>query len=244
MTDQSAKRGRVNRAKGTPIWVADTDGTNEYVSEGVESQSGYTSKGAVSNSPHILQGVQHAVEPTNGVQNLSEIVPGDGTLDLKPGPLRQILSEELEKRREAFSDAETTKLEPPDPRTHVLANALLSSMFRNLVNNTVRDTHTAQRRVIITGEEGDESVRVRTVDSGSEIPDERKQSLFGEGKKGLKGWGTGMGLFLLESYGGDVWTEDRARSEPFGGPEEGGQIDVASVVELPAILKRNKSEGN
>ena len=164
------------------------------------------------------------VELTNVARDRPELIYGEGTPDLESVSLRRILSEELEERRETFSEAEIAMAEPPDRETRVLANELLSSVFRNLVNNAVQHNHTDQPKVLITVVEDDESVRVRVADNGPGIPDAMKESLFQEGKKGLESAGTGMGLFLVDSlvdsYGGDVRIEDGAETDPFGDPDE------------------------
>ena len=195
----------------------------------------------------ILRAGRHVVELTNVARDLSEIIHGDGTPDLKPISLRQILSEEIEKRRETFANAEITMSNPPGRGTHVLANELLSSVFRNLVNNAVQHNHTAQPKVMITVEENDESVRIRVADNGPGISDDVKESLFREGEKGLESGGTGMGLFLVdslvESYGGDVWIEDRAESELFDTPDEADPAGAVFVVELRTTAKQDKIDG-
>ena len=195
----------------------------------------------------ILRAGRHVVELTNVARDLSEIIHGDGTPDLKPIPLRQILSEELEKRRETFANAEITMADPPDRGTHVLANELLSSVFRNLVNNAVQHNHTAQPKVMITVEEADESVRIRVADNGPGISDDVKESLFREGEKGLESGGTGMGLFLVdslvESYGGNVWIEDRVESELFDTPDEADPAGAVFIVELRTTAKQDKIDG-
>ena len=195
----------------------------------------------------ILRAGRHVVELTNVARDLSETIHGDGMPDLKPISLRQILSEELEKRRETFSNTDITMSDPPDQRTHVLANELLSSVFRNLVNNAVQHNHTAQPKVIISVEEADESVRIRVADNGPGISDDVKESLFREGKKGLESGGTGMGLFLVdslvESYGGNVWIEDRAESELFDTPDEADPSGAVFIVELRTTAKQDKIDG-
>lgn len=196
----------------------------------------------------ILRAGRHVVELTNVARDLSGLIHGDETPTPKPIPLRQILTEELEKRRETFSDAEIMMPEPPDQDTHVLANELLSSVFRNLVNNAVQHNHTAQPTVLITVKETVGSVRVKVADNGPGIPDDVKADLFGEGEKGLESGGTGMGLFLVdslvESYGGDVWVEDRAGSESFDESTEAGHTGAVFVVELPTTPNANNPEEN
>jgi signal transduction histidine kinase len=53
---------------------------------------------------------------------------------------------------------------------------------------------------------------VAIADNGPGIPDDRKETIFGKGEKGLDSPGTGLGLYLVrtlvEQYGGDIWVED------------------------------------
>ena len=164
------------------------------------------------------------VELTNVARDRPELIYGEGTPDLESVSLRRILSEELEERRETFSEAEIAMAEPPDRETRGLANELLSSVFRTLVTDDVRHKHTDHPTVRITVVENDESVRVRVADNGPGIPDAMKESLFQGAKNGLEGEGTGMGPFLVDglvdSYGGDVRIEDGAETDPFGDPDE------------------------
>lgn len=195
----------------------------------------------------ILRAGRHVIELTNVARDLSEIIHGDGAPERTPISLRRILSDELEKRREAFTDAEITMPEPPDPDTRVPANELLSSVFRNLVNNAVQHNHVARPAVMISVEAAAESVRVSVADNGPGIPDDTKATLFGEGQKGLESGGTGIGLFLVqrlvESYGGDVWIEDRTAGDGFGDPDETAPTGAVFVVELPTTTERVLAEG-
>jgi signal transduction histidine kinase len=60
-------------------------------------------------------------------------------------------------------------------------------------------------------------VTVRIADNGPGVPDERKESVFGKGEKGLESDGTGIGTYLVKTlvsrYSGTVWVED---NEPRG----------------------------
>ena len=195
----------------------------------------------------VLRAGNHVIELTNVARDLSALIHGDETPDLKPISLRQLLTEELEKRRETFSDAEITMPDPPDQETRVLANELLSSVFRNLVNNAVQHNQRPDPKVVITVEEMDDTVRVRVADNGPGIPADVRKDLFQEGQKGLESGGTGMGLFLvdnlLESYDGKVWIADCSEDELPREATETDQPGVAFVVELQTTEATNNSEG-
>ncbi len=195
----------------------------------------------------VLRAGNHVIELTNVARDLSELIHGQGTPDLKPISLRKILTEELEKRRETFSDAEITMPDPPDQKTCVLANELLSSVFRNLVNNAVQHNQTTHPKVVITVKEMDDTVRIRVADNGPGIPADVRKDLFQEGQKGLESGGTGMGLFLVdnlvESYDGKVWIADCSEDELPSEATETDQLGVAFVVELQTTEAENNSEG-
>jgi len=99
----------------------------------------------------------------------------------------------------------------------MLADELLASAFRNVLNNAIvhNDKELPEVAVSVTAE--GEAVRVRIGDNGPGIPDERKDHIFREGEKGLDSEGTGIGLYLvptlIDRYGGAVWAED---NEPDG----------------------------
>jgi PAS domain S-box-containing protein len=194
----------------------------------------------------MVRAARHVVELTTLARDLSQLIHGDETLELDEISLWRILGDELEKCRDSFPDAEIAMPAPPEGDTHVLANELLSSVFRNLINNAIQHNDATHPEVVISVEEADESVRVRVADNGPGIPDEMKDSLFGEGEKGLDSEGTGIGLFLVrslvDSYGGDVWIEDRSESV---GPADAAEADhtgAVFVVELRRPTNRDDTE--
>jgi signal transduction histidine kinase len=67
-------------------------------------------------------------------------------------------------------------------------------------------------------------VTVRIADNGPGVPDERKESVFGKGEKGLESDGTGIGTYLVKTlvsrYSGTVWVEDN---------EPGGAVFVVTL---------------
>lgn len=183
----------------------------------------------------IIRAGNHVIELTTSAHDIAEMIHGEGTPDLSPVSLERVLAEELEKRRQTHPEADISMLEPPRPETHVLANEMLSSVFRNLVNNAVQHNDADEPEVAITVEEGTDVVRVNITDNGPGIPEAERDRLFDEGERGMDSEGTGMGLFLVrrlvESYGGEVWIEDRETGAEEGKSE--GDRGIAFVVELP-----------
>jgi len=183
----------------------------------------------------ILRAGNHVVELTTSAHDIAEMIHGEGTPDLSAVLLDRVLTDELEKRRQTHPEADISMPEPASPETRVLANEMLSSVFRNLVNNAIQHNDADEPAVTITVEDGDGVVRVTVADNGPGIPEAQRDRLFDEGERGMDSEGTGMGLFLVrrlvESYGGDVWIANRSTSADDGGTD--AKRGVVFVVELP-----------
>ncbi|MGQ3411681.1 sensor histidine kinase [Natrinema sp. LN54] len=170
----------------------------------------------------MLDTTRHTVELTETLQAFTELWDTDGDRDTEPTPLETTLTETIERRREAYADAEFV-VDGSIPAT-VRAGPLLSTVFRNLLNNAVQHNDAAEPRVVIAAASGPETVTIRVSDNGPGIPPARRDAAFGRGEKGLESEGSGVGLYLVDTlvsqYGGDVWIE----SSDLGG--------AAFVVEL------------
>ena len=173
----------------------------------------------------VLRASEHVVELTDIAREHVEVVVGERDVDRRPVRLAEVLGEEVERRRESYPDA-TIDLETPLPETAVLADDMLSSVFRNLVNNAVQHNDTDTPVVTVTATEAEDTVTVRVADNGPGIPDDQKEQIFGKGDRGLDSPGSGIGLYLVhtlvEGYGGSVHVTD---NDPEG---------AVFVVELPA----------
>jgi PAS domain S-box-containing protein len=117
----------------------------------------------------------------------------------------------------------------------VHANELLHDVFANLVSNAIK--HTGDRTDIIIDmdvlkDKGNKYCRVMIEDDGPGIPDDFKATIFNRTLKGTsKAKGMGLGLYLaktlVDSYGGQVWVEDRV----IGDHTKGARF----VVMLPEV---------
>ena len=174
----------------------------------------------------ILDTGEHVVELTKSSRDLARTVAGEAELPLEPVSLPETLRAEIDRRREAFAHA-TIELRGDVPDVDVRANDLLSSVFRNLLNNAVQHSDRETPTVEVTADmtRGDHTAIVRIADDGPGIAPGRREAVFGKDEKGLDSEGTGLGLYLVrslvEQYGGSIRIED---NEPRG---------VVVVVELP-----------
>ena len=86
-------------------------------------------------------------------------------------------------------------------------------------------------------------VTIRVADNGPGVTDAAKEDIFGKGGNGLDSDGTGIGLYLVkslvESYGGDVWVEDREAGDAVDAetPADTTTEGAVFVVELPTVTE-------
>ncbi|MGQ3331074.1 PAS domain S-box protein [Halorubrum sp. FL23] len=164
----------------------------------------------------ILTSGEHIVELTEIARDYVETLTSDEEVDIKPMGLRQVLTTEIALRREAHADAEIS-IDEPIPDVDVRANEMLSSVFRNLLNNAVQHNDKDTPIVEVTAEERDDDVYMEVADNGPGIPEDQREQIFGKGERSLESSGTGIGLYLVQTlvdqYGGEVQVED---NEPEG----------------------------
>lgn len=159
----------------------------------------------------VLSKADNVIELTDILGDVVESVSGTGTAAVEPIDLTRILETELAAVRQSHSTAEI-RVSGSIPDVSVQANEMLSSVFRNLLENAVRHSDTDPAKVDVSCTEQTETVRVRFADTGPGVPDNQKEEIFGKGEKGLESPGSGIGLYLVhtlvEQFGGEVWVED------------------------------------
>ncbi|WP_436347194.1 sensor histidine kinase [Natronorubrum sp. FCH18a] len=170
----------------------------------------------------MLNTTRHTIELTETLQAFSEAWDSDGSHEMTAIPLEKTLTETVERRREAYAgvDFDIGSI----PRVDVRASPLLSTVFRNLLNNAVQHNDADEPRIEISGDRDDDTVRVRISDNGSGVPPDQRDVVFGRGERGLESEGSGIGLYLVDTlvtqYGGDVWIESN---------EAGGAVFVVEL---------------
>jgi len=160
----------------------------------------------------ILRASQHTTELTRDVRDLMAVLGADSAaVDLQPVDVVRVFEDEAERVRRAFDTVEI-QIRSERSRIDVQANAMLSSLVGNLLNNAVQhnDEETAEIRVDIEARE--ESVIVTIADNGPEYRRPQRNSLFEQETKGPNSDGTGLGLYLVDTlvdiYGGDISVGD------------------------------------
>lgn len=178
-------------------------GYTEMLKESVASE-------ARSDLETVREAVENAITLTGSARDLADVMLQSSTENTKidiGSTLRQQVRETQTEHTNAVID-----IEEPLPGVTVTADQMLSSVFRNLLNNAIQHNDKDTPRVTVSAERSDEAVTVRVADNGPGVPDAQKDEIFGKGEKGLDSAGTGIGLYLVqslvESYGGEARIED------------------------------------
>ncbi len=170
--------------------------------------------GTDSESMEHLRQVQEAgrdaVKITKTARDVTEVLLSS---EAEHGPvnIRHVLEEQVEDVRASHERA-IVSVDGPIQSETVLADDMLDSVFRNLLNNAIVHNDKKVPEVTVSATADSDVVRVRIADNGPGIPDNQKEQIFQEGEKGLDSEGTGLGLYLVETlvdrYGGDIWVVD------------------------------------
>lgn len=173
----------------------------------------------------IQEGTANVTELTRYVGDLMQVMMTDddevGALPLN-GPIRR----QVQEIDEAHDDA-TIEIEGSIPEVSVRANEMLSSVFRNLLTNAINHNDKDEPEVTVTATRDGSMAVVHVADNGPGIDEQRKQTIFADGEKGINSDGSGLGLYLVQTlvdqFGGTVGVED---NDPEGS---------VFVVSLPII---------
>jgi len=178
----------------------------------------------------VLTNAESAVELTHTAADLAAVMVSPERVPIEMS-LDTVLQMQIAELRESFDEA-TVTVDGSLPSVAVLADEMLSSVFRNLLKNAVQHNDKAQPTVTVSTQTDADTVTVRIADNGPGIPASIRSSIFGQGEKGLGSEGTGVGLYLVrklvEAYGGEVWLDDG--EEPRLGETDDGAV---FAVKLP-----------
>ena len=171
----------------------------------------------------ILNATRDALDITTTAREVTKVMLRSEA-DRTPVGVRHVLETQMDDVQANY-ERTIVSVAGAIPDVRVIADDMLESVFRNLLNNAIVHNDKQLRKVTISATVDDEVLRVRVADNGPGIPDDHKEAVFGKEQKGLDSSGTGVGLYLVETlvtqYGGDVRIED---NDPDG---------AIFVVELP-----------
>ena len=172
-----------------------------------------------------IDSVHRAIELTNVARDVADMMRDTGE-DHHPVDIAAVLRSEIEEFRSSYPDAEIT-VAGTLPAARVVANDLLGSVFRNLLQNAVQHSDAETPEVRIAAETTHDRVSVTVADNGPGVPERARGNLFERGWTG--GDGTGLGLYLVArlvaNYRGEVTLLEEPPFDDLDG--------AAFLVELP-----------
>lgn len=176
---------------------------------------------------HIIDGSQNVISLTTALRDVIETIDEEEPT-LEPVSLFETLLAEFQRMRRmneqatlrlAVPEAELT-IDPSDPITDaagapdvdVRANELLSSVFRNVIENAIEHNRDVNPQVWVSVEIGSSNVTVHIADDGPGIPENQREAVRGRAPEGLNHPAAGLGLYLVDTlvhdYGGSLSITD------------------------------------
>ncbi len=181
-----------------------------------ESLDDYLDEDGAEILERMLGAAERVVGLTETARDFVSVLGEEEGPDTEPVDLEPYLTGAVQTARQTYPQA-TFSIHGDIPAVSVIANELLSSVFRNVLNNAVQHNDKETPEIEVSVERTEDTAEVRFADNGPGIPDEVKHEVFGKGETGVDSGGSGIGLYLVEtiteSYGGDTWIED---NEPTG----------------------------
>jgi signal transduction histidine kinase len=160
----------------------------------------------------VLSAGEHITSITETVGDFLDVLENNSDPELDPINLESVLTNEIEKARSAHENATVSVVGDLPSELQVAATELVSSVFRNLLNNAAVHNEKETPEIEVHTEAGEETVSIRVADNGSGIPESQKNEIFGRGEMGLESSGSGIGLYLVdtlvEMYDGEIVVED------------------------------------
>ena len=159
----------------------------------------------------IRKWAEEIIEVIDHVRSILRTIDTEDGQDLEPVDVASVATTEAERVRAAYPET-AVEVDVPSGLS-VRANDLLSTVISNLLTNAVEHNDPDDLTLRVTGEDRDDAVRLRVVDTGGGIPDDRKEAVFERDESTRDGTERGgLGLYmaqtLVTTYGGSVWIED------------------------------------
>jgi len=167
-------------------------------------------------SDMIQKSVKRGINLVSNARKLSQLE--DARMSIQSMEMFDILHDSINSLKSNFKDQNiNVDIQSYSDNVIINANELISDVFDNILVNAIKyhGNNTLDLKIVISKEkkENKSYVRIEFRDNGNGIPDSIKDDIFlrGSKKKGGKGLGFGLSLVkkIMESYGGEIWVEDR-----------------------------------
>ncbi len=170
----------------------------------------------------INKQVERGAKLVSNVHTLSKLEEEE--INTQPTEICELMKNAIEFVKKTYNGKTINiKIECEDEHITVNANELLQGVFENIFLNAIKYNENAEILILIKVSKNETDInnsyyRIEFIDNGIGVPDDRKQIIFQQGNRELKGTkGMGLGLSLvkkiLKSFNGKIWVEDRINND-------------------------------
>lgn len=200
----------------TPLMVV--QGYLELFAESHGSEDPETLRKRLAIMQKQLNRCQRLISDLGFVQRIQE---GSFSLEKQSVDFCAFIEEELESIKLRLGDQFHVEPCETPANVHVCGDLdRLSQVLRNVVDNAMKHTNTASRRIWISRNVTSEWVQINVSDNGAGIPSDQIDnvfSAFSSFPSEFGSTGTGLGLFLsrsiIEDHGGEIWQKAKEQAK-------------------------------
>ncbi|MHA1323645.1 MAG: PAS domain S-box protein [Candidatus Helarchaeota archaeon] len=184
----------------------------------------------------IKDHVKKSAKLISSIRKLSKLEEGEP--ELQPVEIHNFLKNAIHFIHRSFPRKQIEiKIDNFSQNARVIANELLQDVFENLMHNAIKYNRNSkvEINIQIKTEQKDNRpyVRVDFIDNGIGIKDKSKQAIFERGFRengNVSGRGLGLSLSkkIIESYGGEIWVENRVEEDYSQGSD--------FIIRIPAAI--------
>jgi len=182
----------------------------QLISAYLELLDGHVSDDNQKQVTRALQSISSAVELTETAKDLGETMmavnPDTRPMNIRPFLIDQV--ESVQSRRPSVF----VSIRDSIPTTRVIANQMVESVFRNVLQNAVKHNDKDDPEITISAAEREDTLMINIADNGPGINPELRDEIFNEGAKGIQSSGSGLGLYLVQTvmddFDGEIAVKD------------------------------------
>jgi len=136
--------------------------------------------------------------------------------------LDEVLNESISFIKKSIESKEIEiKVNKSNEKIYIKADKLLSDAFENILLNAVKYNKSEIIEILVNISEtiihNKQWIKIEFIDNGIGIIDSEKPNIFKRSSRKISSKGMGVGLSLvkkiIESYGGEIWVENRVKDD-------------------------------
>ncbi|MFX0005978.1 MAG: PAS domain S-box protein [Promethearchaeota archaeon] len=169
----------------------------------------------------INKQVERGAKLVSDVHTLSKLEKEE--IHSKPTEICKLMTNAIDLVKKTYNSKNMQiNIECEEHHVFINANELIQGVFENILLNSIKYNINSDIIISIkvskTEMENKNYHKIEIIDNGIGVPDDRKQIIFQQGNRELKGKkGMGLGLSLvkkiLKTFNGKIWVEDKIKND-------------------------------